>query len=230
VITDKRYFTLGVVLLLAFAVVLGIFFTPMFDGKTGMQAADDLFNMLSKGSSYYIPAVAETADSVRGQEVSFKAKPDEFVTADELARVFTAAGFEAETADGKAKVHGDLGALTAAAAADADALYKGDTAALASKYGMDGRKVIYAWALGFKSLEKAFLEEGKGLDASFAKKVQLKALEPAYNFAGIPAAKISERLGISVFLLVFYVFYTIWYGFAVMFVFEGLGISASKGH
>jgi hypothetical protein len=186
--------------------------------------------MLSKGSSYYIPAVAETADSVRGQEVSFKAKPDEFVTPDELARVFTAAGFEAETADGKVKVHGDLGALTAVAAADADALYKEDTAALASKYGMDGRKVVYCWYLGFKSLEKAFLEEGKGPEAVFAKKVTLKALEPAYNFAGIPAAKISERLGISVFLLTFYVFYTMWYGFAVMFLFEGLGISASKGH
>jgi hypothetical protein len=33
-----------------------------------------------------------------------------------------------------------------------------------------------------------------------------------------------DRLGVVVFSLVFYVIYTLWYGFAIMFIFEGWGM------
>lgn len=58
-------------------------------------------------------------------------------------------------------------------------------------------------------------------------KVQTKTLEVAYNFNGIQADKVADRAGITTFMLIFYVLYTVWYGFAIMFIFEGLGIIAS---
>jgi len=54
------------------------------------------------------------------------------------------------------------------------------------------------------------------------------AIEPAYNFYGIQAVKISEKAGVATGLLVFYVLYTIWYGFGVLYIFEGLGLSTKK--
>jgi len=226
---DKRYLVLGIVSLAVFAVVLVVFFTPLFGGRTGMEAADDLFNSLSKGSSYYIPAVAEQAGEFKGTEVAWKVKVEDEELGAAVARVFAAAGAQTETGAGKVTIKGDLGRLAAAAAADADALYKGDPA-IEGKYGLDGRRAVYCWYEGFKALEKTARADGQIETANFAKKVMTKALEPAFNFAGIPAAKFSERLGVALFLLVFYVIYTVWYGFAIMFIFEGLGISASKSH
>ena len=51
-----------------------------------------------------------------------------------------------------------------------------------------------------------------------------KAIECSYNYFGIEAKKISDSVGIVTFSLVFYVGYTLWYGFAVMFMFEGWGM------
>ncbi|MEW5763013.1 MAG: hypothetical protein AB1776_07415 [Bacillota bacterium] len=227
---DRRYLFLGIASLAVFAVVLIVFFLPLFGGRTGMQAADDLFNSLSKGSSYYIPAVARDAEMYRGREVSWKVKVEDEELGAAIARVFAAAGATAGTEAGKVTVSGDMGRLAVAAAADADALYKNETAGFEPKYGLDGRRAVYCWYKGFEALEKAARAEGKTDVANFAKKVMTKALEPAFNFAGIPAASFSERLGVALFLLVFYVVYTVWYGFGVMFIFEGLGISASKSH
>lgn len=55
-----------------------------------------------------------------------------------------------------------------------------------------------------------------------------RVLEPSYNFAGIKPRKISENIGIVALLLGFYIFYTLWYGFSIMYLFEGLGIKATK--
>ena len=35
---------------------------------------------------------------------------------------------------------------------------------------------------------------------------------------------IMDRLGVVIFSLVFYVIYTLWYGFAILFMFEGWGM------
>jgi hypothetical protein len=65
-------------------------------------------------------------------------------------------------------------------------------------------------------------------EASFVKKVMTAAIEPAYSFYGIEAVKIRERAGLAAGLLAFCVLYTIWYGFGVLYLFEGLGLSAKK--
>jgi hypothetical protein len=54
--------------------------------------------------------------------------------------------------------------------------------------------------------------------------VQKKALETSYNYYKIEPQKIGDRLGVVIFSLFFYVVYTLWYGFAIMFMFEGWGL------
>ena len=51
-----------------------------------------------------------------------------------------------------------------------------------------------------------------------------KAVEPSYNYYKIEPRKIGDLWGIVLFSLVFYVVYTMWYGFAIMFMFEGWGM------
>ncbi|GAI79938.1 unnamed protein product, partial [marine sediment metagenome] len=62
-------------------------------------------------------------------------------------------------------------------------------------------------------------------EAKIVALVVKKAVESSYNYYKIEPQKIADRLGIVIFSLVFYVIYTLWYGFAVMFMFEGWGLS-----
>jgi hypothetical protein len=39
---------------------------------------------------------------------------------------------------------------------------------------------------------------------------------------------VKEKAGLMTFLLVFYVAYTLWWGFAIFFIFEGIGLTMSK--
>ena len=59
--------------------------------------------------------------------------------------------------------------------------------------------------------------------AQLTHSVQAKTVECAYNYYGIEAQEIKNRWGTVLFSLVFYVLYTIWYGYGIMYIFEGLG-------
>lgn len=224
IIMNKGMFFKGMVSLILFLALLIPLFTPVFGGQTGMEYADDLFNSLSKGSSYYIPQVAEDAKSLQGKslDTTITVSDPEYIAV--TAKLFEGAGAQVAVNGSEVQVKGDLGAVVQAAVTDADNLFLEQEAAIQSKYGEDARLVVYTWYNSFLQMEKS-LADG---DSEFLKNVSARALEPAYNFAGIPAAKVSERAGITIFLFVFYVFYTVWYGFSIMFLFEGLGITASK--
>ena len=58
--------------------------------------------------------------------------------------------------------------------------------------------------------------------------VNQRAIEPAYNFYGIPAESIMTKIPTVTGLLVFYVVYTMWYGFGIFDIFNGIGLSMSK--
>ena len=55
-----------------------------------------------------------------------------------------------------------------------------------------------------------------------------KAIEASYNFYKVEAVQVKEKAGLMTFLLVFYVAYTMWWGFAIFFIFEGIGLTMSK--
>ncbi|MEW5954792.1 MAG: hypothetical protein AB1815_13940 [Bacillota bacterium] len=228
-IMNKKQFYKGLVSLILFLLLLIPLFTPVFEGKTGMEAADNLFNSLSKGSSYYIPMVAEEAADYQGKTLDMKFKVKEPADTELMTKLFAGAGAEVAVSGEGLAVKGDLGAVIQAAIADSDDLFLEQESAIQARYGEENaRLVLYCWYDSFYQMEKHFMHDNRFDDALFVKKVMSRALEPSYNFAGFTAAKVSDRAGITIFLLTFYVFYTLWYGFSIMFLFEGLGITASK--
>jgi hypothetical protein len=52
-------------------------------------------------------------------------------------------------------------------------------------------------------------------------------VECAYNYYGIEPWKVSDRIGLVLFSLIFYVVYTVWYGYAIIFLLEGWGFTLS---
>ena len=69
------------------------------------------------------------------------------------------------------------------------------------------------------------LEKQKAFKAAKITDVVIKkAVETAFNFYGIEPQKISDRFFIVLFSLFFYVVYTLWYGFAILYMFEGWGL------
>jgi hypothetical protein len=64
--------------------------------------------------------------------------------------------------------------------------------------------------------------------ANFLGELKTRTIEAAYNYYGVEPLEIREFAGVVVFLLVFYVIYTMWWGFSVYYLFEGLGITMAK--
>jgi capsid portal protein len=55
-----------------------------------------------------------------------------------------------------------------------------------------------------------------------------KAIEPAYNFYKIDGQKVVDHAGMLSGLLVFYVAYTMWWGYAIFYLFDGFGLTMKK--
>jgi len=97
-------------------------------------------------------------------------------------------------------------------------------AAYRPQAGPLGVVTIKRTALPFPELEKELQKQKKFNEAKVVALVVKKALETSYNYYRIDPQKIGDRWGIVFFALVFYVFYTLWYGFGIMFMFEGWGL------
>ena len=68
------------------------------------------------------------------------------------------------------------------------------------------------------------LFQKKFKEAKIIDLVKTKAVETSYNYYGIEGQKITDRIGVVTFSLIFYVIYTLWYGFGIMYLFEGVGM------
>ena len=74
-LTNKKLFAKGLLLMASFACVFVSLFLPIWGGgKNGLDAADDMFNRLSKGSSYFIPDVQKQAANLEGKTVTVTVK------------------------------------------------------------------------------------------------------------------------------------------------------------
>ena len=122
------------------------------------------------------------------------------------------------------KVEGDLGKILANCLADADHMYINDGQAVASKYGYNERQVLFNWWQALKAMDKDLKKQKQFEAAKAVTLVVNKAVETSYNYYRIEPQKISDRAGVVLFSLVFYVVYTLWYGFAIMYMFEGWGL------
>lgn len=228
-IINKKQFMIGLAMIISFTIVLVILMSPVIGGKSVIKYADDLFNELTKGSTYAIPGVQSKVKNFNGKtfDTAISVKSQE--EADRVTKLFSTADGKVTVDGQKVKVSGDLGKFATVALADADLEYKNNGAQIKDKYGMESREAVYYWWTLFNSLSAQYKVENKASELSFTNSVLTKALEPAYNFENINSANVRERSGITTFMLVFYVIYTVWYGFAIMYLFEGLGIIASHG-
>lgn len=222
--SQKFHMTVGLVMVLVFVVVLIIFFSPVFHGHNGLDYLDNLYNSISKNSAYYIPELNEQAAKYDGAKLEATLTLPDADTAALASLLFAGAGAAATPNGDKLQVKGDLGKVFASTLTDAESMYHNQGDKLAARYqGKGGRLMLYTWWRSYSALEKALNRQKNFAQAKFVKLVQAKAVEMTYNYYGIQPESISERWLIVAISLIFYVVYTLWYGFGVMYLFEGSG-------
>ncbi|MEW6615578.1 MAG: hypothetical protein AB1401_08955 [Thermodesulfobacteriota bacterium] len=234
IVANKREFRKGLLLTVSFFIVLGIMFSPVFGGgQNAFQAADRLFNSIAKGSTYYIPKVLKENEEYKGRRVDAAIKLDNEETVKKVVQLFSAAGASVSMSDSGStllKVNGDLGRILEVAIRNADVVFHNRGEEIAQKYGFPQKEVLFVWHKGFKALNKALTKQEKFNDATWVEEVMKRAIEVAYNFYKIEPRSASSSVGILSVSLGFYVLYTLWWGYAILFLFEGLGLEMKAGH
>jgi hypothetical protein len=236
-IKNAKVFNIGALFAITFLGVLIAIFSPLFSGKNGLEFADDNFNKLAKGSSYFIPKVAKSNEQFMGKSFSVVIRTDKpedkpgdaEKRAENIAKVFSAAGAKTEISGATMKIEGDLGQVLASALQDADAMFKNDGEKIRTRYKTDDEKKMFRqWHNALSRMNKEFDKEKKIAESQMVNAVVKKAIEPAYNFYQIDANKVSDHAGMMSGLLIFYVAYTMWWGYAIFYLFEGFGLSMKK--
>jgi len=223
-IANKKEFYGGFGLLVGFFVILFIIFSPVFNGQNGMEYLDDLYNSISKGSANYIPKVKKETDTFKGNTVNMALKMADEKQAQQTAMLFTNAGATAEVSGAQLNVSGDFGNILANCLEDSKSMYNNDGATVSNKYGYNERQVLYNWHTALKAADKDLKKQKLFKEAKVVALVIKKVVETSYNYYTIEPQKITDKMGIVIFSLVFYVGYTLWYGFAILFMFEGWGL------
>ena len=221
--------TQGYLLLASFFVVLVIIFMPLFPSVqgqkiNGLDYLDNFFNELSKSSAYYIPEQIKKAESYNGQQFSTSLKMKSPEEAALTAKLFAMNQITAAAEGDKVQISGDFGAMITIMLNDADLMFKNDGQALKAKYGVDERQTVFSWYQALAAMEKGMTKAGQFEQAKFVKDCMSKAVEPAYNYYEVEAKPVKEEMVLLIASLAFYVIYTMWYGFGLMFLFEGMGI------
>lgn len=224
-IAHKKEFTGGLVLFLAFWVVFFIGMSPIFgDGRNILNYMDNLYNTISKKSAYYIPAMQDKAGHYKEQLVRFTVKTSSTPQAERTASLFRAGQAEVTIINENVEVAGDLGLMLENILMDADTAFANNGSGIEEKYGYEAKQVMYDWWYAMASAEKNLNKQKMFKEAKIISQVQTKAVEPAYNYYGIQAEDIKSKLGIVIASLAGYVIYTLWFGFSILFMFEGWGL------
>jgi hypothetical protein len=218
----KKQLFLGILLATSFLITLGFMLSPAFDGKNFVAYADEHFDSYSKHSSYFIPELIEMAKNCNTEiSISIDLKSEE--VAKKVATLYAEYG---KVEGSKLKINARLSDISLLALKDADRAYYNDESYFKQNYGMSAKEVLYYWHSSLQSIAKALKAQGKFEESLFIEnQILMRGIEPAYNFFGLEAKPI-DIIGAG--LLVFYVIYTLWWGFAIYLLFEGLGIKVTK--
>jgi len=222
-ITNKRDFTIGLVLMITFFLVLVYMFLPVFHGQNGLNYLDSLYNSISKGSADYIPKLRKESGELLGREVSVTLALDSEAEAEQVEPLFVKSGAAAERSGAELKVQGDLGAILGNCLDDSAEMFGNRGEAVQAKDGAPEKAVLFHWWKALKALEKQLKKQERFADATVVGNVEKRGVECAYNYYKIVPEKISAKAGTVVLSLVFYVVYTMWYGFGFLYLFQGLG-------
>jgi hypothetical protein len=229
IIHEKRTFLLGAVMAVSFFVVLFLMFLPLFGGRNAFETSDRLFNSIAKGSSDYFKDLRERTERVRGSEVAFALQ---FKTADMALKandLLFKAGMHSEIAGVQVTASGDLGRLAAAVLDDSETMFHDRGEEIEARYGYPGKEVLFVWWSTLKEIRKA-LESRKEFEAAaFVDNVTRRGVEVAYNFYGIEPKNASAAIGVLGGALLFYIVYTLWWGYAILYLFDGFGLKMRAG-
>jgi hypothetical protein len=226
-IADKKEFYGGFGLLVGFFVVLAIMFMPVFEGKNALDYLDSLYNTISKGSAYYIPKLKKEVAEFKAEPVSITIIMKNPQQAEKTALLFTKSEATAEVSGSDIKINGDITKILGNCLEDADNMFNNNGKTLSEKYGYPEKEVLFNWWSAIKLMDKELGKQSRFKEMKLMSSVSKKGVECSYNYYKIVPKKITEKIGIVVFSLVFYVVYTLWYGFAIMFMFEGWGMKLS---
>ncbi len=227
-IANKKEFGGGLVMMVGFWIVFALLLSPLYPGQgkkvNMLDYMDNMYNSISKKSSYYIPAAREKAEAFKGNTIALNIKTDENLSAERLTTILQQAGATVQAGEKEIKVSGDLGAILTAVLADADAMFANDGQAVSVKYGAAEKQVMFDWYNALKSMEKSLTKQEKFKESKIFYQVRTKTVEPAYNYYGIEAQSIKDKAILVIASLVGYVIYTMWFGFSILFMFEGWGL------
>ena len=98
-------------MLLLFIIMMAVIFSPIFNGKNGLQYLDELYNSLSKGSAYFIPELREDASDYIGTSIDVSIEMKTIEQAEQTAVLYQEAGAEVITSEAELEVNGDLGQI-----------------------------------------------------------------------------------------------------------------------
>lgn len=227
-IANQKEFYSGMGMMAGFLIVLVLIFLPIYEGHNGLNYLDNLFNSISKGSAYYIPKVQkDVTQSLSGKRLDLDVAFENADMANQCQPLFVAGGATAEVEGANLKVSGDLGQIMDNCLADADALFHNKSDVLEKKYAAKAKQALYNWWISLKAIQKSLDKNEQFKESKVVYTVMTKAVECAYNYEGVTPQSMTSRWGVVVFALVFYVVYTLWYGYAIMFMFEGWGLKIS---
>lgn len=232
---DSKALGKGIGLMVSFIIVFILIFIPIKPGKNSLNLLDDLYNQISKGSANYNEKVKKEAQEFNGTMISVDVKFKNEALAKNAEIIYTKNGVAAVATGDQLKIDGDFGKIMNVAIDDAILMYNNDGEAIKTKYGFDEREVLFGWSESFKAMDKFYTKDivenqdpqKKATGAkilNFLKKMPSKTVECAYNYYKVKPEKIKDKLGMVIFSLVFYVIYTLWYGYAILYIFEGLGL------
>ena len=225
-VLNKKEFTLGALLSVAFFVFLFAIHTIAvisINGKSLVRYTDEMFVSVSKGSVYFIPELVKSTDKYVGKALDVKLKKNE-----KAAILFQKATASVDTKNGDMTIKGDLGEILKNVLKDADAVFKGEDKQLYDRYGYAGRELMRQWWFSLKEMEGVYKKSKKFAEIKSLETIRIKALEPAFNFYGIEASSASQHAWGIIGIIVFYVIYTVWWGYAIFFLCEGVGLLMKK--
>ena len=228
-IRHQKTMNIGLLLGVTFFGILALIFSPIFGGgKNGLEYSDALFNKLAKGSSYFVPKLTGDLNGVEEQELAVSVKMEDADQAARAAKIFARVAPDTVSQGVQLSIRGNLSKLLGAALEDSNAMYfnKGDE--VREKYGIDEKEVMTTWWAALNRAVKELQKSRKTEQSNIILEVMKKGIEPAYNFYKIEPQSISEKAFTATGLLVFYVLYTLWWGFAIFYLFDGLGLSMTK--
>jgi len=228
-IMRKGRFLTGAVLAATFIAVLILMFMPLFGGLNAFEVADRLFNSMAKGSSNYFEDLRREATERHGSDVQVDIDLKEGSLAVTARTLLSKAGLGVDGDGTKLKVSGDVSQLAGVIIDDSEAVFYNKEPGTAAKYGQPERETLFAWWNILKEMQKALENKGKFQVAGFLHDVSTKSVEVAYNFYGIEPKEAGKNAGILAGSLLFYVVYTLWWGYAILCLFDGVGMEMKAG-